>query len=215
MRTNPFLDTFLFLIGRTPDHQNSGVGPLLTVLFLVLLIASFVIARRNWLIDPAQRTYEHLARLFMRVMIGCMWFQGSLWKLPLPVSGGLKFWTEEEGRYAAFEAHKWFATHVMVPGLPVLNSAVYLTELSLAVSFMLGLFVRPMAIVGILFTLQLWLGLYQHPNEWPWEYIFLCFTMGFFFIDRAGMSLGLDALLAKRAPTVNDGPLLRLYRRFA
>ena len=150
MRTNPFLDTFLFLIGRTPDHQNSGVGPLLTVLFLVLLIASLVIARRNWLIDSAQRTSEHLVRWFMRVMIGCMWLQGSLWKLPLPVSGGLKFWTEEEGRYAAFEAHKWFATHVMVPGLPVLNSLVYLTELSLAVSFMLGLFVRPMAIVGIL-----------------------------------------------------------------
>jgi uncharacterized membrane protein YphA (DoxX/SURF4 family) len=215
MRTNPFLDTFLFLIGRTPDHQNSGVGPLLTVLFLVLLIASLVIARRNWLIDSAQRTYEHLVRWFMRVMIGCMWFQGSLWKLPLPVSGGLKFWTEEEGRYAAFEVHKWFATNVMVPGLPVLNSLVYLTELSLAVSFMLGLFVRPMAIVGILFTLQLWLGLYQHPNEWPWEYMFLCFTMGFFFIDRAGMSLGLDALLAKRAPTADDGPLLRFYRRFA
>ena len=215
MRTKPFLDSFLFLIGRTPDHQNSGVGPLLVVLFLVLLIASLVVARRNWIIEPAQRTYEHVGKCFMRVMIGCMWFQGSLWKLPLPVSGGLKFWTEEEGRYAAFEVHKWFATHVLVPGLPVLNSVVFLTEFSLAVSFMLGLFVRPMAIVGILFTLQLWLGLYQHPHEWPWQYIFLCFTMGFFFIDRAGMSLGLDALLAKRPPTSSDSPLLRFYRRFA
>lgn len=55
MRTNPFLDTFLFLIGRTPDHQNSGAGPLLTVLFLVLLISSLVIARRNWRIDQIGR----------------------------------------------------------------------------------------------------------------------------------------------------------------
>jgi hypothetical protein len=39
--------------------------------------------------------------------------------------------------------------------------------------------------------------------------------MGFFFIDRAGMSLGLDALLAQRAPTADDGPLLRFYRRLA
>jgi hypothetical protein len=39
--------------------------------------------------------------------------------------------------------------------------------------------------------------------------------MGFFFIDRAGMSLGLDAFLAKRAPTAADSPLLRFYRRFA
>jgi hypothetical protein len=39
--------------------------------------------------------------------------------------------------------------------------------------------------------------------------------MGFFFIDRAGRSLGLDALLAKRPPTSSDSPLLRFYRRFA
>jgi hypothetical protein len=39
--------------------------------------------------------------------------------------------------------------------------------------------------------------------------------MGFFLVDRAGMSLGLDALLAKRAPADTDGPLLRLYHRFA
>jgi hypothetical protein len=26
----------------------------------------------------------------MRVMIGTMWYQGSIWKLPLPVAGGLQ-----------------------------------------------------------------------------------------------------------------------------
>jgi hypothetical protein len=26
MRTNPFYDAWLFLIGRTSDHENSGVG---------------------------------------------------------------------------------------------------------------------------------------------------------------------------------------------
>jgi hypothetical protein len=33
----------------------------------------------------------------MRVMIGAMWFQGSLWKLPLPVSGGFEGWTKAIG----------------------------------------------------------------------------------------------------------------------
>ena len=72
-----------------------------------------------------------------------------------------------------------------------------------------------MAIVGILFTLQLWLGLYQHPHEWPWQYFFLIFTMGFFFVTRAGMSLGLDALLTKRDASDKDNALLKLYRQFA
>ena len=30
MRTNPFYDAWLFLIGRTSDHENSAVGPLST-----------------------------------------------------------------------------------------------------------------------------------------------------------------------------------------
>lgn len=215
MRTNPFTDTFLFLIGRTPDHDGSGIGPFLVVLFLVLLAASLWVARRVWNTDPMQHTKEHVATWFMRFMLGCMWFQGSLWKLPLPVSGGLRYWTEEESIYAAFSIHKWIVTNVMLPALPVLNPVVYLTELSLGAAFMLGFFVRPMAIVGILFTLQLWLGLYQHPHEWPWQYMFLCFTMGFFFVTRAGMSLGLDALLAKTGASDKDNAVLKLYRRFA
>ena len=40
MRTNPFYDAWLFLIGRTSDHENSGIGWLLTMLFIALLLAS-------------------------------------------------------------------------------------------------------------------------------------------------------------------------------
>jgi uncharacterized membrane protein YphA (DoxX/SURF4 family) len=214
VRTNPFYDTWLFLIGRTSDHENSGVGGLLTLLFLALIVASIWIALRNWREDPTQRTTAHLATWFVRVMIGAMWFQGSLWKLPLPVSGGLKFWVLQEGNYAAFTIHKWIATNVFVPAL---DSIVFLTELLLAVSFMLGFFVRPMAVIGILYTLQLWLGLYQDPSEWPWEYMFLIFTMGFFYVCRAGMSLGLDAWLARQpfGPFKEHGSLATIYRRLA
>jgi hypothetical protein len=90
MRTNPFYDAWLFLIGRTGEHEASGIGWLLTALFIALLLASIWIARKNWQQDPAQRTMGHLAIWFMRVMIGAMWFQGSIWKLPLPVSGGFR-----------------------------------------------------------------------------------------------------------------------------
>jgi hypothetical protein len=198
MRTNPFYDAWLFLIGDTPDHHGSGVGWLLTILFALLLVASIWIAARNWRDDPAQRTGERIAIAFMRVMIGAMWFQGSLWKLPLPVSGGFKFWTESITYNAAFDFHKWIATNVFLPLLPLIDPLVYLTELSLAVSFMLGLFVRPMAIVGMLFVAHLWLGLYRHPDEWPWTYVFLIFVQGFFFLTDAGRSLGLDAMRSRK-----------------
>jgi uncharacterized membrane protein YphA (DoxX/SURF4 family) len=185
------------------------------VLFLVLFAASVWIAYKNWQADPTQRTREHLVTWFMRLMIGCMWFQGSLWKLPLPVSGGLQYWTEELSKYAAFDIHRWIATNIFVPLLPLINPLVYLTELSLAVAFMLGLMVRPLAVVGMLFVVHLWLGLYQHPNEWPWLYIFLIFVQGFFVLYNAGRSLGLDAMIARApfGPFAGEGIVARLYRR--
>jgi len=213
MRTNPFYDAWLFLIGSTPDHEGSGVGWLLTALFLVLLLAGVWIAIRDWQTDPSQRTVSHVLTWFMRVMVGAMWYQGSLWKLPLPVSGGFKFWTESITYNAAFEFHKWIATNVFLPNLRIIDPLVYLTELSLAAAFILGFLVRPMAAVGMLFVAHLWLGLYRHPDEWPWTYVFLIFVQGFFLVTNAGKSLGLDALLSRRPTRPGDGLLARLYRR--
>ena len=217
MRTNPFYDAWLFLIGATDDHANSGVGWLMTALFIALLVASAWIAWRNWQADPAQRTKEHLATWLMRVMIGAMWFQGSLWKLPLPVSGGFEGWTKAIGTNAAFEFHRWIADNVFVPLLPVINPLVFLTELSMAIAFILGFLVRPMAVIGMLFVAHIWLGLYHHPAEWPWLYIFLIFVQGFFVLTNAGRSLGLDALIARApsGPFAGDGGVARLYRRIA
>jgi hypothetical protein len=45
--------------------------------------------------------------------------------------------------------------------------------------------------------------------------MFLMFTMGFFFVTRAGMSLGLDALLARKDAAPESNALVALYRRFA
>jgi hypothetical protein len=77
--------------------------------------------------------------------------------------------------------------------------------------------VRPLAVIGMLFVVHLWLGLYQHPHEWPWLYVFLIFVQGFFLLDNAGKSLGLDGLLARAppGPFAGEGLIARLYRRLA
>lgn len=216
MRTNPFYDAWLFLLGQTGDHQGTGVGGLLTFLFLLLLAASLWIASRNWRADASQRTGQHVAMWFMRVMIGAMWFQGSLWKLPLPVSGAFKFWTEQLGKYAAFDVHKWIVTNVFVPALSVIDPLVYLTELALAASFILGFLVRPFGIVGMLFVAHIWLGLYQNTDEWPWQYVFLIFVQGFFLVTNAGRSLGLDGLLSRHAGEAKPQAVwARFYQKIA
>jgi uncharacterized membrane protein YphA (DoxX/SURF4 family) len=164
-----------------------------------------------------QRTKEYLATWFMRVMIGAMWFQGSIWKLPLPVSGGFRAAIAPIGEYAAFDFHRWIARNVFMSLLPVLDPLVYLTELSLAVAYILGFLVRPMGVIGMLFVTHLWLGLYRQPEEWPWLYVFLIFVQGFFVVTNAGRSLGLDAVIARKpfGPFAGDGILAHVYRKVA
>jgi uncharacterized membrane protein YphA (DoxX/SURF4 family) len=217
MRINPFIDAWMFLTGNTDEHRASGVGWLLTVLFLVLLAASIWIAGDNWRRDSEQRTAGHLATWFMRVMIGIMFFQGTIWKLPFPVSWGFDGATRPIAEFAAFGFHRWIAANIFIPGLPVLDPVTYFTELTFAVSFMLGFLVRPVSVIGIIFVGQLWLGLYRQPSEWPWLYVFLMFVIGFFIVTNAGRSLGLDAIIARKpfGPFAGDGPLARAYRKIA
>jgi uncharacterized membrane protein YphA (DoxX/SURF4 family) len=205
MKINPFYDAWLFLSGNTDEHRASGVGWLLVALFLALVAASIWIAIVNWRQDPAQRTNGHLATWFMRVMIGVMFYQGSIWKLPFPVAGGFAAALRPIAEYAAFGFHRWIAQNIFIPLLPVLDPITYFLELSFGVAFILGFLVRPMAAIGILFVAQLWLGLYRQPEEWPWLYVFLMFTLGFFVVTNAGKSLGLDALLTRSQPGRSRG----------
>jgi len=200
MKTDPFSDAFAFLLGNTPDHDSLGaLRYLFVALFAVLLVASLVIARISWRQDPAQRTAAHLWTLLFRVLMGSMWFQGAIWKLPLPVSGGLQYWTGQMAKNAAFSFYGRLVRDLILPNMAIFDPLVLIVELGLAASFTLGVAVRPVAALGVLYALGLWIGLYRHPAEWPWEYIFIAIVQGQFAVYQAGRSLGIDALRRRSA----------------
>lgn len=202
MQRNPLSDAWQFLTGAT-----DALGAALTILYGILLFASIVIAIRNWSEDPAQRTGTHFGTWAVRVLIGTMWFEGMLWKLPLPASDGLRFWTEQMGKRAAFEFHREFVNGFLLPNLKIFGPLVFLSELMFAVSLILGFGVRFAGVIGIFFVLHLWLGIYLpgDPAEWPWSYVFLATLMFLFALYAAGRSLGLDALLRRNVPAVREG----------
>jgi uncharacterized membrane protein YphA (DoxX/SURF4 family) len=205
---NPFTDAWQFLTATTGDYASLGLARYLVLaLFWALLIASIVIAIRNWQEDPEQRTGRHVGTWLVRVLIGCMWFESMIWKLPLPVSGGLQYWTEQETTRAAFEFHRELIKNFVLPNMTLFGPIVFLAELTFAVSMILGVAVRAVGIVAMLFVLQLWLGIYRpgDPAEWPWAYIFLVMLMFIFALYAAGRSLGLDAWLRRHVPAVRDG----------
>jgi uncharacterized membrane protein YphA (DoxX/SURF4 family) len=208
MPKNPFTDIWQFLTATTSDHMALGGWRfLLLALFWALLIASVIIAVKNWREDPAQRSGQHVATWAVRVLIGCMWFEGMLWKLPLPASEGLQYWTEQETTRAAFEFHRVFVKEVLLPNLSILGPLVFLAELTFATSMILGFAVRFVSVLAIVFVLQLWLGIYRpgDPAEWPWSYIFLAMLMFLFALYAAGRSLGLDAWLRRHVADIRDG----------
>ncbi|HLY87837.1 MAG TPA: DoxX family protein [Acetobacteraceae bacterium] len=187
MRPNPLNDTVHFLI------QPAWFTPV----FWVLLAASIVVALLVWARDPMQRAPRDVGLWVLRVLIGSMWWQQSLWKIP-PNFDGLKYWMGQEAEHAAIVLQGNLVRDVVLPNLSLFGPLVYLIEVAIGVSLLLGVFSRAGAALGLLMGLNLWLGLYSAPGEWPWTYMFLSVIQALFVLDPPGRVLGVDALLRRR-----------------
>lgn len=207
MRTDPFSDSLAFLLSNTPDHDALGWARyLLVALYWTALIGGCVVAYLAWSRDPAQREGRNAAIWLIRMLVGTMWLQGSLWKLPLPVAGGFRYWTEQLVEHSWLPIHAQIVRDVLLPNINLLDPVVFVTETLLGFSLMLGLGVRFAGLIGIVFTINLWIGLYHRGDEWPWNYMFLIFVNAFFVLDRAGECLGLDGMRRARAVALSrDG----------
>jgi uncharacterized membrane protein YphA (DoxX/SURF4 family) len=88
-----------------------------------------------------------------------------------------------------------FVNNIVLPHFYLFAPVVYSLEVLTGVSLMLGVFVRLFGILGALQIINLWLGLYSAPGEWPWTYFFLVLLQLMFAIHCYGRALGVDAML--------------------
>lgn len=188
MRPNPLHDVAQFL--TQPAWY--------TAVFWLLLLGAVAIAVLAWRREPAQRTPRAVGILVLRVLVGSMWWQQTLWKIP-PDFDGLKYWMQQEAAHAAIALQGELVGDIVVPNLWLFGPLVYLVELLIGVSLLLGLLSRAGALLGVLMALNLWLGLYSAPGEWPWTYMFLVIIQALFVIDPPGRVLGADTLLRRKS----------------
>jgi hypothetical protein len=192
MRPNPIADAIEFLTGST-----------LFYVFIVLVAASLIIAGINLSRDPGQRNIKDISIFMLRFFIGCMWWQQSLWKLPPTYtdhadgSGGLRYWVDRMVDGAAFQLQSDFVHFVVQPYFLAFAPIVYATEVFIGASLMTGTAVRLSGLLGAAMAINLWLGLYHSRGEWPWTYFFLIVIQLMFALQRAGRSLGGDALIVR------------------
>jgi uncharacterized membrane protein YphA (DoxX/SURF4 family) len=193
MRPNPIADAVNFLSGSA-----------LFYVFALLVIASLLIAGINLARDAQQRNIKDLVTYVLRFFIGCMWWQQTLWKLPptytdLPDgSGGLRYWVSKMVDGAAFSLQSDFVQYIVQPNFLLFAPIIYATEVFIGVSLITGTAVRLSGIIGAAMAINLWLGLYSTHGEWPWTYFFLIVVQLMFALNRAGRSLGVDALIVHR-----------------
>ena len=209
MRTNPISDVLDFL---TEGEWTSYV-------FALLVLASVVIAAVNFWRDTNQRSVLHMWNWLARLFIGGLWWQQSLWKLPPTYtdnpdgSGGLRYWMGEMVKWASTGLQRHFVKEVVLPHFYFFAPQVYFSEVLIAVTLILGLFTRLGAFLGTLMAINLWLGLYRSPAEWPWTYFFLIILQIMLLVQRPGRSLGLDSILLRRVQqSTGDGLWGRLVR---
>jgi uncharacterized membrane protein YphA (DoxX/SURF4 family) len=209
MRVNPFLDALNFL--------TQNWWPI--YVFWLLLLGSIGIALVNLGRNPEQRTGRHVWMWALRVFIGGLWWQQTLWKLPPTytdnpdgVSGGLHFWIGEMIQHSAFGAQSWLVQHVIQPNFYLFAPQVYAIEVVIAISLLLGILTRVGGLLGALMAANLWLGLYRANYEWPWAYFFLILLQITLTVYAAGRSLGIDAILHRpNLPSLKGKtPLARL-----
>ena len=201
MRANPLTDAFAFLTDPSWPHP----------VFWLLLLGSAAAAIIVWRGDPAQRSVRHAGIWLLRIVIGTMWWQQSLWKVPPHYDWGLIHWMQEMVEHASTELQSVLVRDFVLPNIAIFGPLVYAIEVAIAVSLILGAATRLGALLGALMATNLWLGLYNAPTEWPWTYMFLVVLQLIYLIDPPGRSLGVDALVWRRDETAKRGsPVLAL-----
>ncbi len=201
MRETPWGNAWSFL---TDDRW-------LTPVFWLLLLGAAAVAVLAWRSDPAQRSVRHIGICLLRIIVGTMWWQQSLWKVPPHYDWGLIHWMEVMVEHASTQLQSNLVRDFVLPNIAVFGPLVYAIEVAIAGSLILGVFTRLGSVLGALMAINLWLGLYNAPNEWPWTYMFLVVLELLFLLDPPGRSLGIDALLWRRQEKSSEGaPALSL-----
>ena len=198
MRENPIGNALAFLVATDKLW--------FTVIFWLLLVGSAAVAAWAWRADPAQRSPRHIGYGLMRVIVGIMWWQQSLWKIPPHWDWGLIHWMEVMVEHASTQLQSTLVRDFVLPNINVFGPLVYAIEVFIAVSLILGVVTRIGAALGALMAINLWLGLYNAPGEWPWTYMFLVVLQLIFLINPPGRSLGIDALAWGRESTARKDP---------
>jgi len=132
-----------------------------------------------------------------RTLIGLLWLASLRWKLPpnfVAPEGhrSLLEWMHLQMAHPTLGLYADFVAGLVLPNFLLFAWLTFLIELVIGLSLTLGLFSRLGAALGLLWSLNLAVGLISVPGEWPWSYLMLIMWHGLFLVSVSRQSWGLD-----------------------
>ena len=146
---------------------------------------------------PNSRAVPLWPMAICRILIGILWLTSLRWKLPstfTPPEGlrGLMDWMQLEVRHPFLPVYGHFVQSIVLPNFALFAWAIFLGELLAGLGMLFGAFTRAAALLGLLMSLNLLIGLLEVPGEWPWPYIMLAMFHAVFVFTGPGRVWSLD-----------------------
>lgn len=124
-----------------------------------------------------------------RILLGLMWLTSLRWKLPPDFEAdghtSLRGWLELMVEHPTLGFYGDLIDSVVLPQFTLFAWLVFLAELAVGIALVLGVFVRPAALLGLAMSLNLLVGLADVPGEWPWSYLFMAMWHGAVLVSAA------------------------------
>ncbi|HET9493152.1 MAG TPA: TQO small subunit DoxD [Chloroflexia bacterium] len=159
------------------------------------------------------------------IIIGIMWFEQILWKLPWnnfvspgePPNGvepnpnptaeqpgpyidngrGAYHWMVQGARFGIL-GYNELIRNVALPNWQLFGWLTFLAETTIAVLLILGLLSRLGGLIALFQSANLYLAISRHPQEWHWTYLFLIALSFIFLFTGPGRWFGIDQWLRPR-----------------
>lgn len=170
-----------------------------------------LVRARSAAVTLSERSLVALA--LVRLFMGFLWFQQLAWKMP-PTYGGLRQDVLREVQHTILPGYSTIIQQVFLTHFSLLGAGIWTAELLVGISLLFGVLTRLGALLAVVLSIQLYVGIAYAPGEWYWAYGMLLMLSVCLVAVPAGRRLGFDqALWPWLSQRVQISRLARLLAR--
>lgn len=137
-----------------------------------------------------------------RIAFGLIWLYGASGKAPPSFGQGtnadLWHWIQQAIQRSAFPWYRSFLEGVVAPNFTAVGWLVFLFELCVGSMLLIGFLTRIFAMVGLIMSLNLLVGLATSSTETCTVYVLMAMFHVLFIATNAGLNWGVDQILLEK-----------------